>query len=125
MIDLGKTLVLVLGSEREGVANQLLSDLDPARYLIQTTLLTCEKEEILQWLMSYDRDPQLGDIVFVVTDEKSSLWFLSYKYDEKAALKIDLKSLEFSSPGACWSDVSELPSLIERLDRNVSEHANF
>ena len=72
-------------------------------------------------------DPSLDEheLIVICTDLQSSKRFLASKYDEKALLRHAEDKREQHAPTVTWTEFHELPSLIERLERNISDHANF
>ena len=122
-----KTLVYILGSNTSDVYNILNMELSKERYSIYISPSNggCTKEHMLNIFRWYDTNPAFDDLIFVISDPKSSQWFIDNKYDEKVLLKDTTDSRKLHAPSITWSSLSELPSLVERLERNISEHANF
>lgn len=121
MFKFGKTLLVVLGSDNETVAKYISVEMNEAE--IYDILFTDQK--INNLLVDYDNDPLYSDLIFITTDEQSSQLFLDNKYNEKVLFKDAVNTNALRAPSITWSNVSELPSLIKKLERNISEHANF
>jgi len=120
-----KTKIVLLGQNRMRIADTL-SVLLNDQYKLQASIHACNKDEILDILMEYDLDKECDDIIFICCDQESSSSFVKYKYDEKVILKLDRDPRRWAhGPSVCWVSEAELPSLIIRLERNISEHANF
>lgn len=121
-----KTLVYILGSDKLDVYNTLKQNLNEEKYSIYTSLSgDCTNDTMLDIVRWYDINHDFDDLIFVMSDPKSSQWFIDNKYDEKVLLKDTTDSRKLHAPSITWSSLSELPSLVERLERNISEHANF
>lgn len=120
---LSKTMIVVVGADNIAVADYLNTRLSPDEYEI--VQLSYEYQTITAQLKLYDQDVSLADIIFVATDAQAATKMIGYKYDEKILLKDIVDPRSMHAPSATWHNVDELPSLIERLERNVSEHANF
>lgn len=116
-----KTLIVVMGTNRYELSIELSTLLNSDSYHIITTI----NPDIMAILWAYDADPDYHDIIFIMSDIDTSNWYINTKYDEKVLLKGVSNIKLLRGPSITWTDISELPSLILRLERNVSEHANF
>lgn len=117
-----KTLIVVMGGNRINLSAAILPLIDnPHSYHITTSL----ESDIINTLRWYDQQPDYNDIVFVTSDVESSEWFVNNKYDEKVLLCGLYNNNPFRNPSITWNNLSEIPSLIKRLEGNISEHANF
>lgn len=77
----------------------------------------------------HDKDLQSDDLIFVCLSESASVDLLKIfsdnKYNEKVLYKNVIDKRQFRGPSMTWSDVSDLPKLIEEIGNVISEHANF
>jgi hypothetical protein len=83
------------------------------------------KYEVNEILSHYDLDDHLDDVVFITTCEQASRWFISNKYNEKVAYYGSADTGSYRGPAVSWTYMFELPSIIKKLEGNVSEDANF
>jgi hypothetical protein len=83
------------------------------------------KYEVNEILSHYDLETHLDDVIFITTSEQASRWIISNKYNEKVAYYGNADTGSYRGPTVSWTNQDELPSIIKKLEGNVSEDANF
>jgi hypothetical protein len=120
---MNKTLLIVIGGpERRLVVEQLKPDYSVWNNDFQTDRL---EAAVMECLINYDDDQAYDDVVFITTSTEASSWFISNKYNEKVAYSGSVDRGSYRGPAIQWTDLTELPSIIKKLEGNVSEDANF
>jgi hypothetical protein len=123
VMSMNKTLLIVIG----GPDRQLVVDQLKTEYCIWDIDFETKRLEavILKYLINFDDDQTYDDVVFITTSTEVSSWFISNKYNEKVAYYGGVDRSSYRGPAIQWTDMTELPSIIKRLEGNVSEDANF
>jgi hypothetical protein len=120
---MNKTLLIVIGGpDRLNVTWQLKEDYSVWNIDFQTERL---EAAVMECLMNYDDDQTYDDVIFITTCEQASRWFISNKYNEKVAYHGSADTGSYRGPAVSWTYMFELPSIIKKLEGNVSEDANF
>ena len=120
---MNKTLLIVIGGpDRLNVIWQLKEDYSVWNIDFQTKRLGAA---VMECLMNYDDDQTYDDVIFITTCEQASRWFISNKYNEKVAYYGNADTGSYRGPAVSWTYMFELPSIIKKLEGNVSEDANF